>query len=142
MSNLKNNDFHCNKCGNCCRNLQPFSIVIFPSDVSSISEHLNVSNKIFLQKFCTSKNICIESQNIRIFYMNILSNGNCPFLNNNTCSIHEYKPIQCKRTPFNFFFYKELWEYMPCFDKTKDFDQTSYNKDMELMKEVICGYNF
>ena len=71
---------------------------------------------------------------------NSKKNRKCAFLDNRLCRIYEVRPIQCKRTPYNFFAYKKLWEYMPCVDNEKYIDGQSYNEDIELIRELLKGY--
>ena len=50
----KNNleDFQCRKCGICCENLKRYSVMIFPEDISKLSEKLAINKRGFVETYC------------------------------------------------------------------------------------------
>lgn len=135
-----NNSFQCYKCGVCCENLFNNSIVMFPSDVNRIHKEMKIEKKEFLTRYCVHKDISYGNSSIRVFFMKVEKNRKCVFLNNNLCTIYNIRPIQCKKTPYNFFPYSKLWEYMPCVNREQYIKRNSYTEDMELIKELLKGY--
>lgn len=135
-----NNSFQCYKCGTCCENLFSNSIIVFPSDIDRICKTMKIKKKEFITKYCIRKDILYENSSIKIYFMKVEKDRKCAFLDNRLCRIYEVRPIQCKRTPYNFFAYKKLWEYMPCVDNEKYIDGQSYNEDIELIRELLKGY--
>jgi Fe-S-cluster containining protein len=101
---------------------------------------MKIKKKEFITKYCIRKDILYENSSIKIYFMKVEKDRKCAFLDNRLCRIYEVRPIQCKRTPYNFFAYKKLWEYMPCVDNEKYIDGQSYNEDIELIRELLKGY--
>lgn len=139
LSNI-NNLFRCYKCGICCENLFPNSIVIFPSDVIRICDGMNMEKKVFLAKYCVGKDIPCGDSSIKVYFMKVGKDRKCVFLNNSLCTIYNIRPTQCKKTPYDFFAYKKLWGYMPCVKGEYYSERKSYDEDMELLKELLHGY--
>ena len=135
-----NDLWQCYKCGICCENLFTNSIIIFPSDVNGICKEMKIEKKEFLAKYCVSKDIPYGSTSIKVFFMRVKKDRKCVFLNNSLCMIYHIRPIQCQKTPFEFFAYSKLWEYMPCVDKEQYIEEKSYDKDVKLIKELLNGY--
>lgn len=132
--------FECYRCGMCCKNLLQNSIMIFPSDAKRISEAIRVTKEQFLTQYCEFKEVTYSTGCLNVYYLKINKTRQCMFLENDLCSIYKYRPVQCKRTPYDFFSYKSLWEYMPCVNKEKYLEGKSYSKDMELIHELFTGY--
>lgn len=86
------------------------------------------------------EDVSYGNRSVKVYFMKVEKNRKCVFLSNCLCTIYDARPIQCKKTPYDFFAYKELWEYMPCVNKRYYVEQKSYGQDMELVKELLEGY--
>ena len=126
----------CKQCGFCCRNLKKYSIMIFPEDIRKLSENLAITENEFIESYCEFDDMLFEDERIHICYLKT-DNIDCPFLRENLCTIHSQKPIQCKRTPYHFFAYYDIWGYMPCVNKNNYPEGKSYIDDIELIKKFI-----
>lgn len=126
----------CTQCGFCCRNLKRYSVMLFLDDIQNLSEALKISNNEFIEYYCEYDDIVFEDDFIHICYLKT-NNTDCPFLEGNLCSVHSKKPIQCKRTPYHFFSYYEIWGYMPCVQKEYYPEGNSYEEDIALMKKIM-----
>lgn len=138
--NNTNKSFQCYKCGLCCKNLFQNSIVIFPSDAERICRVIGISKKEFLVNYCVDKNIQYGNKSVKVFFIKVDKSRQCAFLRNNLCTIYPDRPIQCQRTPYDFFSYIELWKYMPCIIKNEYPEGQSYFGDRELVNELLKGY--
>lgn len=131
----------CLKCGKCCISndmLSGSAVIIFPSDIPSISKGLGISSIAFLKDYC--KKMTLPSGLI-IYVLNNLTER-CMFLtSDNLCSIHSFKPIQCKKAPYNFFFKHQNWNHLPCIHDNLLYESNSYLSDRILAIELIDGYN-
>jgi Fe-S-cluster containining protein len=91
-------------CGECCKNFSNAKgVILFPADIIAISKELIISVDIFIGEYTYSKYIKIDNMSVEIFYIKHID-GACIFLSKDLlCGIHEYKPIQCREGPLNFF---------------------------------------
>lgn len=89
----------CTKCGKCCT--WPGFVPLFCEDVRKISCNLNLEVEKFLDNYC-----CILHNEKYDSYSIIIKKemDTCPFLIDNLCSIHFFKPITCKAGPFGWNF--------------------------------------
>lgn len=95
--------FHCKKCGECCKNFSlERGVIIFPNDIERISNFLRISSEKFLEDYCYNVNVQVKGGYVNLHFLSS-NDGACVFLNKNLCSIHEVKPIQCKKSPLSFF---------------------------------------
>jgi len=78
----------CSKCGNCCREVYA---TFNENDISRISKKLGISIEDFKNQYLTYDNSeqKFETKDLP-----------CPFLKENSCSIHEYKPEACVEFPY------------------------------------------
>ena len=134
----KNNleDFQCRKCGICCEDLKRFSVMIFPEDISKLSEKLAINKRGFVETYCEFDEIIYRKQKIYLCYLKT-DNTSCPFLKDKLCTVHLCKPIQCMRTPYHFFSYYDIWGYMPCVDKLHYPEGSSYLDDDKLIRTLL-----
>ena len=96
--------FTCNKCGKCCKGFsEERGVSIWPSDAARISNQLGLEKATFLTTYCDAKEIEINKGTVTIHLLKSIE-GNCIFLSEeNLCTIHDFKPVQCVKTPFDFF---------------------------------------
>jgi len=85
--------FKCTKCGDCCR--WDGEVRITQDDGRRLSEHLDVDTEDFYSQFC--KEISGKK-----FLKNKKNKTDCIFLEDNECSVHEFKPEQCASYPKNY----------------------------------------
>ena len=133
----------CRKCGKCCRStdLEKRIVIIYPSDLIHISNTLHISKKEFIHKYCEKDDIQCEGYVIKIYMLKNINNQ-CIFLSdNNLCEIFEHRPIQCRKAPYSYFAYEDIWEHMPCFDLEEMSKSNSAENDEELVLELLRGYN-
>ena len=132
------------KCGGavCCKNMGiDRRVIIFPQDAKKISNHLNLTLKEFLQKYCYNEPEKInKTKTIDVYYLNYTKDKDCVFLENNLCSIHNFKPVQCKEGPINF-----LWtgdRIYECMDDIKIPEGFSTDlSDAKLFETLNEGYD-
>ncbi|KPU45178.1 flagellin N-methylase [Oxobacter pfennigii] len=131
----------CKKCGTCCKvdkRYNYISVVIFPSDLSTIADFLDISCVDFLSKYCIHTILKCDS-NYDIYLLKA-KDGKCVFLGDSLCKIHEVKPLQCKLAPHDFFATTNLWDYLPCY-KAKVSDKFEVTEEeVDLVKSLMAGY--
>lgn len=138
--NIDETTFKCSKCGECCKNLLLYSIVVFPSDILRICNNMCISKNEFLTSRCDFKDMIFGNKSIRVYFLKPDDNNECIFLKNNFCSIYQIRPVQCAKTPYGFFSYSSLWEHLPCVKADEYPEGFSYSDDMKFVKELIHGY--
>lgn len=96
--------FTCKKCGMCCRGFsEERGVIIWPSDSDRIADKINMPTESFLKTYCYPKEIELKKGKVMVHLLKN-SDGACVFLSNeNLCLIHSFKPVQCAKTPFDFF---------------------------------------
>jgi Fe-S-cluster containining protein len=116
-------------CGDCCKGLSKEIVVtVFPSDSKRISSFLNISIDDFMRLYTYSVSVKCDGNTYKLTYL-IDVNGVCVFLNkNNSCSIHEVKPVQCLRWPVENYLNreKEVRKY-PCI---------AYNNEQKIKNAI------
>ena len=88
--------FRCTKCGRCCKNRE--DILLTPFDMYRISAYLQQSPSSVLHDYC----ICYIGNTSKLPAVILRSVGTeraCPFLKNDSCSIHSAKPSVCALFP-------------------------------------------
>lgn len=137
MNNLVG--FECTKCGDCCKGFsEDFGVILFPFEIKPLATNLTISEDEFKAKFCTSKNTEVDGKKIDLFYLRYDKEGMCLFLKNNACSIHSFKPLQCQKGPFNFFWDGEM--KFECMKKTYLPENWSTElEDIELVKLMMLS---
>jgi Fe-S-cluster containining protein len=88
-------DFKCVQCGVCCNTQKVVLLTL--GDVFRISEKLGMRPGAFYRRYCMKSDRLNEQGLTRIY---LKTEGGCPFLKGRQCSIHEFKPIVCARSPF------------------------------------------
>jgi Fe-S-cluster containining protein len=82
--------FECTCCGTCCQG--EGGIYLTEEEIQRISAFLNLSEDVFLERYCLKKNGKI--------YIHVREDGYCHFSEKGLCTIHEVKPDPCRRWPF------------------------------------------
>jgi len=118
--------FHCNGCGDCCRNRD--DIYLSPSDLFKMSKHQRMDPKDFSEKYCIMSSSHVENFVMPAIYLkpehklfgyvftgsftNGTDKGNlipvdtrdCPFIgDDNLCKMEEAKPTVCRLFPLGRF---------------------------------------
>jgi len=93
LSEVLSLSHNCKQCGHCCSLGSGFLI---GDDIKQISKFLNKSEEELKKSHLEEK----ELFNTKLLRPKIKSKnipyGNCIFLENNTCKIHQVKPLQCR----------------------------------------------
>lgn len=86
------NEVDCKSCANCCKS-SAASMDIY--DIERISNHLNMSNVDFINKFLNKKNKDNEPDSW------VINTKPCPFLDlgSNLCTIYDVRPGACSAWP-------------------------------------------
>ena len=92
---IRPESFQCGQCGVCCRTQKAVLLTI--ADVFRISERLGLRPGAFYRRYCMKSERLNEQGMVRIY---LKTDGGCPFLKDRQCSIHEFKPAVCARSPF------------------------------------------
>ena len=129
--------FKCLKCGFCCSNMSSErKVILFPEDVLNISKGLSIELNEFKNRYCNEEFIKLDKSKMTFLVLKS-TNGKCVFLSiNNTCSIHNIKPYQCKNSPLEF-----LWDnetITPCLkeiDIPKDWN--TENSDEKIFRTLF-----
>lgn len=106
-------NLECSKCGKCCCGFsEDKGVILFPDDITRIANELNISSEIFKTKYCYSRKLITKKKILKLLFLNNIGDR-CIFLNkHNLCMIYEFKPIQCQKAPFYFFWdEKERFNY-------------------------------
>lgn len=83
----------CKKCGNCCKYGSGF---ILQEEIKQIAGFLNISEEKFKEKYLEKQTLF--NKKIHKFKTKATNKpyGECIFLKNNICKIHDVKPLNCK----------------------------------------------
>ena len=114
---------------------------MFPKDIKIISNRLNISQDAFKKKYCYSTELQTEIKKINLVFLKNINNR-CIFLEeSNLCKIYKFRPIQCKRAPFYFFWdnkYSRI--YFKCLRDIKVSEEWSSSKyDDKLINTLFKG---
>lgn len=128
--------------GVCCKNIGfERRVIIFPEDAHRISKKMRISLSEFLKEYCYNDPMKIgeNSNEIDVYYLNNKKNGDCVFLENSLCLIHNYKPKQCVDTPFNF-----LWTGDLLYECMKNIyvppEHSTEESDRIVFQSLLKGY--
>lgn len=92
--------FHCRKCGNCCRG-RDNDIILSSHDVYSLAKGLNLTTVEIIEKYTQvhiGNNSCLPIptlKNVKSF----MGDTHCVFLENGKCKVQDYKPSVCRLYP-------------------------------------------
>lgn len=94
--------FRCLSCGECCKTNG--RVYLYLRDISGISKRLNLSINSFINDYCEFRieKFIFTDKVVEYEVLSLLKNSHscCIFIENNLCSIHSFKPLQCKIAPF------------------------------------------
>jgi len=96
-------DFRCTACGKCCTCFNEIDgVLVFRSEIEHLSRHLNLSGSEFIDAYL--EEISDHTPEIAAYQMRH-NDGVCVFLDSSKqhCTIHDFKPLQCKLGPYGFF---------------------------------------
>ena len=108
-------EFSCQMCGSCCRGFNEGEIYVYQDDILRLTQSLNITKKSELGKFAKKYLKVIndtffwkEPRAARGKTYKFKSLGfkftgddeHCQFLKDNSCSVHEERPFQCRCFPF------------------------------------------
>ena len=135
--------FECTMCGECCKHLSDeYVVLLFPQDIAHISSSLNIDTVTFKQRYVRSDKLILDDD--LDFPIDVLKvdKGRCVFLlDDNRCSIHDFKPIQCARGPLGFFWNPSQQHHFECVKKVNlPNDWNSYQLDKELIDLITNGH--
>ena len=133
----RNIHFQCVKCGICCRNTQQKirHILLLTSEAEKISTTKNKPISEFATKIANKTPYSYE--------MTKTEKGNCPFLNDNQCTIYPQRPLICHFYPFELKNTKnQTHEFhhtneCPGIGKGKTLKKTHYQKLFQLAKSRV-----
>lgn len=132
-------DFSCTKCGRCCSGFsEDKGVILFPGDFNKIATKLNVTVEALKAKYCHSIELITKKKTVTLFFLHHI-NGRCIFLNkSDLCVIYEFRPIQCQKAPFHFFWDGERWFDYDCIKNVKIPENWSTdNEDFKLISTLF-----
>jgi Fe-S-cluster containining protein len=132
-------NFVCTKCGMCCCGFSENNgVILFPKDIKRIANKLNIPLQSFKTKYCYSRELITEKKTLTLFFLRHIS-GRCIFLNDfNLCIIYDFKPIQCTKGPFYFFWKEGECFNFECMKNVKVPENWStYDDDFELIAALF-----
>ncbi len=106
-------DFRCLKCGKCCTG--DGLAFLYPDDVQKMAKGLELSIQQTVDDYCDYVLMEVEEEDNVFSFVPYLvlkkEKNHCIFLKNGVCSIHTFKPFQCRNTPFVEEFFTDLtWQ--------------------------------
>ncbi|MFX1278920.1 MAG: YkgJ family cysteine cluster protein [Promethearchaeota archaeon] len=139
--NLENGlRFSCQMCGDCCRGFNEGEVYLYKDDILRLANYLKLNNPEGLRRFAKKYVKVIndsffwkpsEAQKGRTYRFKTLAfrftgeDEHCHFLKDNICSVHEYRPFQCRSFPF--------WKMMVSNRKNFE-DYTKKCKGLQILK--------
>ncbi|MHA1477552.1 MAG: YkgJ family cysteine cluster protein [Promethearchaeota archaeon] len=108
-------EFSCQMCGSCCRGFDEGEIYLYQDDILRLTQSLNITKKSELEKFAKQYLKVINDsffwkepgaargKTFRFKSLGFKFSGDdehCRFLKDNSCSVHEARPFQCRCFPF------------------------------------------
>lgn len=108
-------DFSCQMCGGCCRGFNEGEVYLFEEDILRLAQHLNLKGESGLREFAKRYLKTIDDsflwkgpndERAKTYKYKTLGfkftgdDEKCTFLVDNVCTVHSYRPYQCKCFPF------------------------------------------
>ncbi|PIE04052.1 MAG: zinc/iron-chelating domain-containing protein [Spirochaetales bacterium] len=87
-------NFSCVSCGHCCRH-DPGYVFLTQNDLTSLAEHVQMTESEFIQKYCKKVNLGITSR----LSLEEKDNYDCIFWDGG-CTVYAARPRQCRSYPF------------------------------------------
>lgn len=132
--------FRCTQCGDCCCGFSAdVGVLLFPEDIEQLSHGLGVSKATFLGEY--TRGLASALLGTPRLPALVHEEGRCVFLTGEgRCGIHAFKPTQCRRTPFSFF-----WDGERSYECMKGVpipeDWTSVDLDRDLVQCLLETHN-
>ncbi len=108
-------EFSCEMCGSCCRGFDEGEVYLYFDDIKRLADHIKLKGTPGLKKF-VKKYLKIINDSFfwkepdqkrgRTYKFKTLGfnfsgdDEHCHFLRDNKCSVHEYRPFQCRCFPW------------------------------------------
>jgi uncharacterized protein len=89
--------FECHRCGSCCCGHES-GIPIYIADAQRLAAHLHLKIEDFLLEYCHLSLVVEEGISIPVLLLKF-KHAKCPFLQKDTCLVHQYKPYLCQAAP-------------------------------------------
>ena len=108
-------EFSCQMCGKCCIGFDDGEVYLYYEDIIRLAKHLNLNSESGLRKFAKNYVKVIDdyfrwkepgaqkSKNYKFKTLGFKFTGgddHCHFLKDNICSVHKFRPFQCRSFPF------------------------------------------
>lgn len=95
--------FACTFCGKCCSNLGPDRMILLRNaDIQEVALGLDLSVEEVEREYCEINDAVSAIAGLDVRQLKSVE-GNCVFLaSDNKCSVHAFKPFQCRHGPENF----------------------------------------
>jgi len=90
MRTIDGKDFECVKCGACCK--WEGVVVLTQKDIDTLSNHKSLSHEKFVEDYTTK-------DKAKVVLINKPDTKECVFLEDNKCSVWDFKPAQCADFP-------------------------------------------
>lgn len=142
------NSFTCQACGGCCSG--DGSVFLYPEDLTDLAENFKMSLQDFVDKYTdfVILEYCEEEGSYSYLPYIILKkeNNTCLFLDSKKCSIHAFKPFQCRNTPFVIEFFTdrrwraELKKSCPALRTMTESDFEQYRGEAEISEKKNQDY--
>jgi uncharacterized protein len=87
--------FGCSRCSLCCRFESGF-VWLSRNDLSALSTGLGISKDETVRRFCR----VVDLAGFRQLSLAEQSNKDCIFWREGSCSVYEFRPLQCRSFPF------------------------------------------
>ena len=144
------NFFKCTACGSCCSG--DGSVFLYPEDVRSMAENFKMTLQEFIDKYTdfVILEYCEDGSSYSYLPYIVMKkrNDSCIFLKSKKCSIHDFKPFQCRNTPFVSEFFtddewrKYLMKHCPALMRMKEEDLEQYRPTAQVSDEKNKDYEF
>jgi hypothetical protein len=86
--------FECQpNCGKCCTSEREGSVFVEPADIEALAKKLSMTARTFARTYVVRE----EGSDLEL---RKTGDGDCVFLENRTCAVHDAKPLQCRAYPF------------------------------------------
>lgn len=108
-------EFSCQMCGACCRGFNEGEVYLYEGDIIRLATYLNYKGeeglrafartylKVVRDSFYWKEKGAARGKNYRFKSLGFHFTGDdehCHFLKNNICSVHNFRPFQCRCFPF------------------------------------------
>ena len=129
--------FNCARCGECCRRFSDkFCVMLFPRDITRLACGLGILESDVLTRYCKPKKLRLPELELSIQILNRCGDR-CVFLEESgLCCVNDFKPVQCTRTPFSYF-----WDGHRRFECMREValpdDWSSDSLDRDLVEDLV-----